>query len=84
MLQNAGGALQQSALTVHGPPCATQDGAVVDVVANVVVVVAGEVVVVDGGHRPLTVSHGWPEQQTVAGEQKSPVCVQQLHVGPFG
>ena len=95
MLQNAGGALQQSELTLHAPPCATHDGAVVDVVDDVVVVVGDGVVVVVGdgvvvvvgaaGQRPLTVSHGWPEQQTVAVEQKSPVRVQQPHdVGPFG
>src|SRR5437868_11922712 len=87
VLQKAGGALQQSALTVHAPPCATQDGAVVDVVDDVVVVVADGMVVVVGaaGQRPLTASHDWPEQQTLALEQKSPVKVQQPHdAGPFG
>jgi hypothetical protein len=57
-------------------------GAVVDVVVVDVLVDVATSVVVEVWHVPLTGSHVWPAQQTVAAEHGSPVSVQQLH--PLG
>jgi len=58
---------------------------VLGVVEDVLVDIVVDVLVVAARHRPLTVSHGCPEQQTLVVEQRSPVWVQQLHdPGPLG
>ena len=82
MLQKTPGEGQQSALVVQGPPWGTH-GAVVDVVDDVLVVVGplvlvvdGDVVVVDEGQWKVG-SHACPEQQTVAALHGLPSRVQQ-------